>query len=292
MLQRLRNALRRGTSLSGIRHVLITRIGKEHTFRTEGSTAAVRRGPVPPEYLEFVAALRLSGSKTFESAKAIAWDIAKRRRLGDGLSRDSVSALRLICEQQGGICSDISQVFTGLCLAAGIPVREWGIEEDLGTEKGHSFNEVFATEFGKWVFLDASKTLFATTKGSASPLSASEVIDKVSAGWGHEVEMTYFGPPEKREEALINVQSYYFNPTNVFFLLSNNNPFRQDLFLRWAHAVPLALIHAVMLVSGRYPRFEIYTNSLTRQGLTERLRAHKQRLGGMLRQLARALSRA
>ena len=290
MFQRLRATLRRGTALSGIRHALITRIGNEQTFRHDSANLVVDRGEVPAEYLKFVANLPLSSSHTWESAKLIATDIAQRRQRGNGLSRDSVTALKMICSRQGGICSDISQVFTGLCIAASIQVREWGVEEDFATERGHSFNEVFASEYGKWAFLDAPRNIYAMARGSRVPLSVSELVDKVTAGEGDQVEMVYFGPADKEEDSLFNIDVYYFQPTNVFFLLSNNNLFKQDPLLRWAHKVPLAMLHAALLMLGRYPRFEVYTTDKTRETLAARLNAHKRRMAPMLGRLARSLA--
>ena len=292
MFQRLHKILRRHTSLSQIRHALITRIGDENTFSSESANRSVRKGSIPSEYLHVVSDLPLSPARTFDSAKVIASDLAQRKVLGDGLSCDSVTALRLVYSGQGGICSDVSQVFTGLCIAAGIQVREWGVCDDFAGKRGHTFNEIFSSEHNKWVFLDAHKSLYAKTRGCESPLSVAELINLVTAGEHEKIEMIYIGRIENQHECTSNVAMYYFNPKNVFFLIVNNNVFGQDLFLGWADRVPLAVLHALMLVLRIYPRFAVYTNEDTRQELAGRLHAHKRDLVGMLGRLARALVRA
>lgn len=294
MFSHIKKVLRRDTSLNEIRHALITRIGKDEIFQTESSNRSVRRSSIPSEYLEIVSCLSLSPALTWGSALAIAFDLAQRCEPGNGLSCDSVKALKLIYSRNGGICSDVSQVFTGLCIAAGISVREWGVEEDFVAKKGHAFNEVFASEYGKWVFLDAFKSLYARVDDSTSPLSVAELVDRVTTGHGDKIEMVYFGPADKRAECMANISHYYLNPANVFFLLSNNNVFGQDLLLRWAHVVPLAVLHALMLAVGIYPRFAIYTNDVTRQKLIERLQAHKHKrnLASMLLRLVKAVVQA
>ena len=212
--------------------------------------------------------------------------------MGDGLSCDSVTALQLVYSGQGGICSDVSQVFTGLCIAAGIQVREWGVCDDFAGKRGHTFNEIYSSEYDKWVFLDAHKSLFATRRGSENPLSAAELIDLVTAGEQDKIEMIYVGRIENRDDFTSNVAMYYFNPKNVFFLIVDNNVFGQDLLLKRAERVPLAVLHALMLILGLYPRFAVYSNENTRRELTERLHIHKRALLGMLGRLARALVRA
>lgn len=52
-------------------------------------------------------------------------------------------------------CSDYTEAFLGLCAAAGIPAREWGITADrLRGPRGHSLVEIYARKTGKWQILD------------------------------------------------------------------------------------------------------------------------------------------
>lgn len=54
-----------------------------------------------------------------------------------------------------GICSDYIEVYVGLCIVAGIPVREWGITPDqLKGTGGHSFVEIYDNTRDKWVIID------------------------------------------------------------------------------------------------------------------------------------------
>lgn len=84
--------------------------------------------------------------------------LRKHIKGGPGLSVPSENALRMMLEGKGGVCSDLVQVFNNFCVINDIQVREWGVtrapfNKDFG---GHSFNEVFCKELGKWVLIDVS----------------------------------------------------------------------------------------------------------------------------------------
>lgn len=283
--------LRRGAVVFEIRHALITRIGKEELFRNETANRYLRHGSIPFEYVQLVSRLRLSPGRTLDSARTIASDLARRRgrKQGPGISSDSVTALKVVCSGERGICSDVSQVFTGLCMASGIPVREWGVCEGFASARGHTFNEVYSTEHGKWVLLDVVKRLHFCQRDREVPLSVAELVDLVTASGGDQIEIVFSGPLPEQAEYLDGATGFYFNPRNVFFLIAKNNVFGQDVFLRWSNAVPLALLHGAMFLFGVYPTFNVYTNDATRRELAERLQAHRRNVGHMVGRLGRAL---
>ena len=80
---------------------------------------------------------------------------------GKGLSEPSESALKMMLAGNGGVCSDLVQVFNNFCVINNIQVREWGVtrapfDNSFG---GHSFNEVFSEKLDKWVLVDVSNCI-------------------------------------------------------------------------------------------------------------------------------------
>ena len=54
-----------------------------------------------------------------------------------------------------GICSDYTEIYISLCLAVGIPAREWGITPDqLKGYGGHSLVEIYDSTRGGWGVID------------------------------------------------------------------------------------------------------------------------------------------
>lgn len=180
---------------------------------------------------------------------------------------DSGTALRLIYDSKAGVCSDYSQVYLGLCIAAGIKVREWGISEDFSisqTSLGHTFNEIHSTEFNKWVFIDASRAIYATDKRTGVPLGVAEIVDLTTSALSDQIEFQYMDDDQRGKEYLSHAD-LYLNPSNIFFLFSNNCVFKQDKFLRWVSILPLPFLHILMLILGSYQRYFIYTNNYNRE---------------------------
>jgi hypothetical protein len=85
---------------------------------------------------------------------------------------------RGITQQRRGYCADFTRVFSGLALAAGLPVRTWSISfESFGA--GHSFNEVYDEQASKWILVDPFHSLYFVDSISGGPLSVLEVHDRL-----------------------------------------------------------------------------------------------------------------
>src|SRR3546814_14131094 len=74
---------------------------------------------------------------------------------------------------EGGYCSDYTQSFNALALAAGLDVREWGFAwADMAN--GHAFNEIWDPTLQKWVFIDSFVSFYVIDRASGIPLSSRE----------------------------------------------------------------------------------------------------------------------
>jgi hypothetical protein len=278
MFEKIRYLLRRHPFLYRVRFALITKFPRSAVFTNESSEEQVDQSKVPQEFQNVIERLEFSSDRTFQSAKKIAFDLCRGHRRGKGLGCDSVSALGSIYSGTGGCCSDYSQVYLGLCLAAGIKVREWGMNFDFDVSSkslGHAFNEVHSTEFAKWVFIDSYRSLYATDLQTDQPLGVTEMIDLVTSGMSDQIEFHYIDEDRKSQKSP-QYQDVYLNPTNIFFLISNNHVFHQDNFLRWSRVLPLPFLHGLMFVSGNYQQYFVYTNRHNRELMKDKFRFLQQ----------------
>lgn len=257
MIRRTLRFARRHPALYRIRFALITRPMPAGALATECANRYHGPTDVPAPYLDAVRRIAPSGADGYDAALQIAQWLSGGRPRGCGLSCGSVEALRRIEAGEAGMCSDYSQVFTGLCIAAGIPAREWGCVSDfLGgrTSYGHAFNEVYSAAAGRWVLIDAYRSVRALDARSRIPMGVVDVRRAAEQDGGGSVLFEPIDHAAARAEpdALARL---YLHPDQVFLLIANNRVFAQDRWLRWSHALPLPLLHAAMLVGGVYQRY-------------------------------------
>jgi hypothetical protein len=260
---KIKYLLRRHPFLYQIRFALITQFAPKEVFDSEYSNKYCEENEIPDEFLDIIVRLGLRKDKTFESAKRIALDLSQGHKRGAGLGCASITTLRLIYESKDGVCSDYSQVYLGLCIAAGIKAREWGVVDDLVMKPktlGHAFNEIYSTEHNKWVFIDSNRSIYAVDKRTNLPLGVTEMVDLATSAQSDQVEFHSIDKDRWGKEGFPHAD-LYVNPDNVFFLLSHNCVFKQDKFLRWVDILPLPFLHMLILISGNYQRYLIYTNS-------------------------------
>lgn len=263
--------MRRWGAFYYLRFRLITRIGPPQVFETENINRFCDPRKIPAEYRQVIARLELEGLTDFEKAKRIAFDLSYGHPRGAGLGCDSVTALHSIYHLGEGVCSDYAQVFTGLCLAADLKVREWGLCDDFVDIKiGHSFCEVWCKELQEWVFIDPSRSVYALDTLDGSLLSATRLIDLSTSGQKERVLLKQIDSTYKLPTGRI-FGGIYHNGENIFFLLSQNAIFRQDpiLSLRF---FPLIVRHGLLYLMGEYYRYEIYANSANRSLMEDKLR--------------------
>ncbi|MDA8016085.1 MAG: transglutaminase-like domain-containing protein [Thermoanaerobaculia bacterium] len=283
-MDRLRHLARRHPFLYRLRYALILRLD-DYPFLDPPVTGRAPDESAPADFLDIVERLGpFDGS--FEDAKRLAFDLSRDHPRGPGLGISSVGALRAVYRAKhhggAGVCSDYTQIFLGLCRAAGIPCREWGLTSTLARRGiGHALTEVFVEDLGSWVLLDPYLSVFATTEGGETPLSMIEAIDLTTAGRRDSIEMRAIDdlavPPDRRDGYVAR----YFEPGHLFFVLSNNDVFRQDRYLQRFGFLPLPARHLIMLVAGVYQRFHIYANEQNRRFLTAEVARSRRFLVGL-----------
>jgi hypothetical protein len=256
-----------------LRYALIARVGPPRMFGAWPRRRPIRPQRVPPLLRQTIRRLDLADVGPFEAARRIARYLSRGHPRGKCVSTHLSGALDAIRRHRGGCCSDYAQVFVGLCVGAGIAVREWGLCDGFRTmQRGHCFNEVFSAEYGKWVFIDPFLSVFATS--ATEPLSVTEVVDAVAAGRAHDVEFRWIDEAQ-RAKAVRSVSEYYLRPDNLFFLTGHYNVFEEDRLIRAVGWLPTSVLHCLMLLLGRYHRFWLYTNAANRRRVEREIAAVK-----------------
>ena len=179
---------------------------------------------------------------------------------GDPLQSDTRTTYQEIRQGKGGYCSDYTQVFNGLALAAGIGVREWGAAFDGFGGWGHAFSEVFLPETGKWVMIDPFYGFWVRDSATGAPLSVQEFRERLArpdplAGMSIEVvapNMYDFTSPEK-------LIAWYGRGTSQFYLWWGNNVFDYDEqpLVRVAARFSRSAEQLAAIIAGVHPRIRI-----------------------------------
>ncbi|MFK7782427.1 hypothetical protein [Psychroserpens sp.] len=185
-----------------------------------------------------------------EIVKQIAIWMHKNIKGGRGLSEPSEKALRMMIDGDGGVCSDMVQVFNNFCIINDIKVREWGVtrapfDRVFG---GHSFNEIFCTNLNKWVLIDVSSSILFYSKKSIEPFSVLELYQFLRSG--EDVFFKTFNEAHKISKA--NVENNFFNPDIVPFLICNYSNKRYDLLLKYSRPyIPIFVSHFILYVLNK-----------------------------------------
>lgn len=220
---------------------------------------------IPDEFQKETALIGINpNDSSFTAAKKIIQYMNNNYGKGRGLGYSSVEILNKLKNKEGGACSDYSSVFTALCLAINIRVREWGLVENLkykikGENLGHSFNEIFYEKFNKWVLVDAYYGIYFENKDNNLPLAASELID-FHMGSKHKIKQVNFLQNRPEYKLQVKINNCYYRD-NLFFLLKNYNIFSQDKILSMHNNFPLPLLHFLLILFNKYYTYIIYLNT-------------------------------
>lgn len=169
---------------------------------------------------------------------------------GRGLSEPSEKALKMMISGEGGVCSDMVQVFNNFCVINDIQVREWGVTRAPFNTSfgGHSFNEIFSEKLNKWVLVDVSASIMFYEKNSSEPLSVIEVYQLLRSD--KDIEFRSFN--EKHIISKPNVENNYFDPDIVPFLICNYSNKTYDFFLKYSRPyIPVFIMHFMVYVLNR-----------------------------------------
>ena len=177
---------------------------------------------------------------------------------GHGLGYSSKDSYITMRYKKGGVCSDYAQVFINFCIINDIKVREWGIGVP-GQAGGHSINEFYAEELGKWILIDIHNCVFVMNKSSKELLSVKQLVDYISG----------FNADNLTLEDMVDIRKgsskeylakYFFNDKNLFFLITNYKVSKMDSLLAFQNHIPLIVIHTALIVLRRYFSYMFYVN--------------------------------
>ncbi|WP_242091598.1 hypothetical protein [Aestuariivivens sediminicola] len=198
-----------------------------------------------PKSFTVVSALIFKGKKDlndFDTIMELARWLRTNIKGGRGLSLSSEKALEIMLAGEGGVCSDMAQIFNNFCVVNDVDVREWGItsfpfNSEFG---GHAFNEFYSETLKKWVLIDVSKTLLFYLEGSTTPLSVMELFEYNKAG--KSIVYQSFLSSNVPDDNLIRF--YYLEPDRAPFLICNYHNSIYDRYLdRFKSIFPVFVIH-------------------------------------------------
>lgn len=247
-----------------IRNAMVSSLG--HPDQTQWSPAAIpanfkwEQQPAPDFFTQIVGDVLPSNTSDlsdFDKALLLAYHL-RVTSAGEGpIQANTRETYERIVSGQGGYCSDYSQSFNALALAAGLSVREWGFTwEEMAN--GHAFNEVWEPELGKWIFLDSFGSFYVVDKGDKIPLSALEFRSRLLTEEGKS-SIDIVPIVEGRlgfRDAEKSIAWYGRGLPRMFLILGNNifsydsNPVIQTL-----EALPRSIELMVAIVLGEHPRF-------------------------------------
>ncbi len=272
-----------------IRNGLAAQVGRPADFDWTPDrvppTYLVNRSGVPAAFQEIAAGMHAGSPSSdreseFERSLAIARELMRApNRKGSPIGADTLRTYRAITEEGRGYCADFVKVFNGLALAGQMPVRQWGFAfSAFGS--GHTFNEVFDHDRGKWVLVDSFHSLFFVDPETREPLSVLEVHDRLLNlhDLRSDVEIVRIVPdrfPFRSEALALN---YYRRGMQQLWLVWGNSvfDFEEHPVTGLVSRVSRAAAQLVGLVIGRYPAIRIYPEGVSERDLRELFRARTE----------------
>lgn len=178
----------------------------------------------------------------------VTW-LLEHTTFGPGLSEPSEKALDTLLYGNGGVCSDMVQVFNNFCVINDIPVREWGTTSAPFNRSngGHSFNEVYIKELQKWLLVDPS---WGGMFHDADNIALS-VIEVYSLSRSKQpVHYKSFLP--NNDIAIEHIDKNYLNSDITPFLICDYRNKIYDRVLKLARPyVPIFIVHFIVFISGQ-----------------------------------------
>jgi hypothetical protein len=174
---------------------------------------------------------------------------------GPGLGKSSTTALIKMMQGEGGVCSDISQIFSNFCVINDIKVKEWGMKSlssDPRISGGHSFNEIYCNTFQKWIMIDAAKSILLYDSDKKIPLSAVEYI-KFKA---ENKKIIIASTLSKEDVNDANAYQIYLLSNSSPFVITNYNNKTYDYLLDRLDFLPVSIIHGILFLIGKGYKFE------------------------------------
>jgi hypothetical protein len=170
-----------------IRNGLVAEVGKPADFawKPDAAPPTFKRNTAPPNanYAAVVNSVIAATPAAERTGLPLALAFSRHlmtapKRVGGPIQSSLDDTYRRIMQKGQGYCADFTRVFSGLAITAGLPVRTWSISfESFGA--GHSFNEIYDQQLGKWVMVDPFHSIYFVDGASGVPLSVLELHDRL-----------------------------------------------------------------------------------------------------------------
>lgn len=255
--------------ITRLRNALITSAGEPSDFNWQPANPPADYSLEtlsPPDVIQqTVDQLGLSNAAQSELSRSL--EIARHmngpdKSNGDAIQSSFTDAYRQIVEKNIGYCSDFTQVFNGLALAADIPVREWGMSFDGFSGDGHAFSEIYDTQLGQWVFIDSFYAFYVVDPVTERPLSVLELRKRLDAGQASALAagvrpITQDTFAFKSGELAMQ---YYTKGVSEFFLWFGTDVFSYDAnkVIKFASKFGRSAEQAVAILLGEHPSIRVY----------------------------------
>ena len=191
----------------------------------------------------------------FEKAKTISIWIKENIKGGPGLGKSSTTALTKMMKGEGGVCSDISQIFSNFCVINDIKVKEWGVKSLSSNPRvagGHSFNEIYCHTFQKWLMIDPAKSILLFNSDNNIPLSTLEYIQFKAEN--KEIILASIATNEEVQDK--NIHQIYLLSNSSPFVITNYDNKTFDYFLDKLDFLPVSIIHGILFLIGKGYKFK------------------------------------
>jgi hypothetical protein len=179
----------------------------------------------------------------FEKALTIATWLRENIKGGKGLGINSEDALKYMLHGGYGVCSDFCQIFNNFCVINHIKVREWGLKSEISVKEGHSFNEFYSPELGKWILIDVSNAIYFVSENK-TPLSAIEAFDLNNNKLQKKTH--YYSSKFKPTQKMVN--KYYYSDHITPFLVDKYKNRFYDSLLKNFNFLPIPIVHGLAIL--------------------------------------------
>jgi hypothetical protein len=251
-----------------IRNGLVAELAQpeDFTWTPDTTPATFKQNQLPPSASYRAAAQAIISESPGPAPQGLSLAIAMSRhlmsapkRVGGPIQSSLDDTYRRITQKGQGYCADFTRVFSGLAVAAGLPVRTWSISfESFGA--GHSFNEIYDAALGKWVMVDPFHSIYFVDQETGTPLSVLELHDRIvlSGAGGVSIRPIVAGAMPFASDAL--ALDYYRRGFKQLALVWGNNVFDYDesAAIRTAARASRHVERAVAIGTGMYPELMIY----------------------------------
>lgn len=241
-----------------------------------------------PEFTDVVDRLGLAAMPTdWQRAVAISRHLLGSSPLlsGGAIQSDLRDTYQRIVKQGQGYCGDFVRAFTGLAIAAGIPVRAWAFSFDGFGGHGHIWPEIYNRQLGRWQLLDVFNNAYLVGADGVA-LSAIEVRRTMLENPASLRMLPLY--PGARPGFAIEEKgwNYYRRGLGQWSMLWGNNVFSYDQasLVRAFGSVSRSLEQFGGIVQGVYPGVKILADESNQDQVAaiQRLRWHLFVVAGII----------